>query len=99
MRLHKPSRWIIGSGVYIDSIDEAVVERQQEIEQQVAQLTVKNMSSAAILIAVSFVLANTLARSIKRLTGTTRNISLGNNLNDPIQDTKRKNEISELALG
>lgn len=101
VRLHQPSGWIIGSGVYIDSIDEAVVKKQQEIEQQVAKLIVKNMSSAAILIgvaiAISFVFANTLAGPIKRLTEATRNISLGNNLNDPIQDTKRKDEIGELA--
>ena len=101
VRLHRPSGWIIGSGVYINSIDEAVIVKKKEMERQISELIVKNISSAAVFIAVaimgSFLFANTLASPIKRLTEATRDISLGNNLLEPIHDTQRKDEIGELA--
>jgi methyl-accepting chemotaxis protein len=71
------------------------------MEQQITALIIKNVSSAAVFIAVaimgSFLFANTLASPIKRLTTATRDISLGNNLLEPIHDIERKDEVGELA--
>jgi len=101
VRLHKPTGWIIGSGVYIDNIDDAVAAKKEEIETQVSDLVIKSLLTALVFIAISsaaaFMFANTLTRPILKLTEITRNVSLGNNLDDDIDETERKDEIGQLA--
>ena len=92
-RLHKASGWIIGSGVYIDSIDDAVALKKEEIDSQISDLIVKSIIAAIIFIiatlVASFMFASTLAKPIQQLTEITKNISLGKNLEDPIEGVDR----------
>jgi len=101
VRLHQPTGWIIGSGVYIDNIDEAVAVKTEEIEKQISDVVINSLLTALVFIAasvvVAFMFANTLAKPIERLTEVTRNISLGKNLDEAIDEVDRKDEIGQLA--
>ena len=101
VRLHQPTGWIIGSGVYIDNIDEAVAVKTEEIEEQISDLVINSLLMAVVFIAasvvVAFMFANTLAKPIERLTEVTRNMSLGKNLDEAIDEVDRKDEIGQLA--
>lgn len=101
VRLHEELGWIIGSGVYIDSIDEKVKERRGEINAQVNSLVLQSVIVALLLIAAaiaaSMFFANTLAGPIIRLTGVSNDISRGKKLEVRVPDTERDDEIGELA--
>jgi len=101
VRLHKPTGWIIGSGAYIDNIDQVVADKKTEIEGQIVSLIESNILVSLLFIAlavgVSYVFSNTLAKPIQNLTLVAEHISKGRQLNDPIDETKREDEIGELA--
>ncbi|RVU84420.1 HAMP domain-containing protein [Leucothrix sargassi] len=101
VRLHKPSGWIIGSGVYIDNIDAAVAVKKDEIDAQVTSLIYKSLMIGLAFILVSlvaaFMFSNSLAKPIQRLTEETRNISLGKDLDTDIYEVDRQDEIGQLA--
>jgi methyl-accepting chemotaxis protein len=101
VKLHKPLGWIIGTGVYIDSVDETVARKKEQLDNQIDQLILK-ISLFAILailitVAISFTFASTLARPIEHLTRIAENISLGKGLDKKIAEAKRKDEIGTLA--
>ncbi len=101
VRLHKPTGWIIGSGAYVDNIDQVVADKKTEIESQIVSLIESNILVSLLFIAlavgVSYVFSNTLAKPIQNLTLVAEHISKGRQLNDPIEETKREDEIGELA--
>ncbi len=101
VKLHKPLGWIIGTGVYIDSVDETVARKKEELDSQINTLIVKISLIALIVIAIavgiSFAFANTLARPIEHLTRVAENISLGKDLDKKIVEARRKDEIGTLA--
>ncbi len=101
VKLHKPLGWIIGTGVYIDSVDETVARKKEQLDTQIDQLILK-ISLFAVLailitVAISFMFASTLARPIEHLTRIAENISLGKGLDKKIAEAKRKDEIGTLA--
>ncbi len=101
VKLHKPLGWIIGTGVYIDTVDAAVAKKKEKLSQQIQKL-VKNIVTIAtvgifIAIFISFIFAHTLSKPLINLTRITQNISLGKNLDDPIIETTRDDEIGTLA--
>jgi methyl-accepting chemotaxis protein len=101
VKLHKPLGWIIGTGVYIDSVDETVARKKADLDSQINTLIIKISLIAVIVIAIavgiSFAFANTLARPIEHLTRIAENISLGKDLDKKIVEAKRKDEIGTLA--
>ncbi|MFC3192939.1 cache domain-containing protein [Marinicella sediminis] len=101
VRLHEPTGWIIGSGAYIDNIDAAVADKQEEINQQIQDLMINNLlvSSIFIVLAViaSFVFSDRMAKPIRNLTAVANEISHGKNLAQPINEISRNDEIGELA--
>jgi methyl-accepting chemotaxis protein len=101
VKLYKPLGWIIGTGVYIDVVEEAVARKKEQLDSQVNALIVKITLIAFVVIAiavtVSFAFANTLARPIEHLTRIAENISLGKDLDKAIRESGRKDEIGTLA--
>ncbi len=101
VKLHKPLGWIIGTGVYIDSVDETVARKKALLDSQINALIVKVSIIAVLIIAIaisiSFTFANTLARPIENLTRIAENISLGKNLDVKIEEANRADEIGTLA--
>jgi methyl-accepting chemotaxis protein len=101
VKLHKPLGWVIGTGIYIDSVEEAVARKKVQLDRQIDALIMKITSIAAIVIlasvAISFAFANTLAKPIAKLTRIAENISLGKGLDKNIAESNRKDEIGTLA--
>lgn len=101
VKLHKPTDWIIGSGVYIDNIDEIVAVKKRQIDAQIRELIKSNIVASlifiALAIAISYLFSNTLAKPIQNLTDVAEQISKGKNLEEPIEEAKRGDEIGELA--
>jgi signal transduction histidine kinase len=101
VKLHKPLGWIIGTGVYIDSVDETVARKKALLDSQINALIVKVSIIAVLIIAIaisiSFVFANTLAKPIENLTRIAENISLGKDLDVKISEANRGDEIGTLA--
>jgi methyl-accepting chemotaxis protein len=101
VKLHKPLGWIIGTGIYIDSVDESVALKKAQLDSQIDALIRKISMIAAIVIlatvAISFAFASTLARPIENLTRIAENISLGKDLDKKIAESGRNDEIGTLA--
>ena len=101
VRLHEPSGWIIGSGVYVDYIDDAVNAKEQQINSQVKRLIEDNVIASAVLLVfvslVTYLFATSFSRSIQNLTHVAEQISKGKDLNLKIEEIGRKDEIGELA--
>lgn len=101
VKVHEPTGWIIGSGVYIDNIDEAVRNQEREIGYQVAELIENNLMISCvfllIVIALTFAFSNTLSKPIVNLTQVAEQISKGKSLDVKVDEIKRNDEIGELA--
>ncbi|MBT3393649.1 MAG: hypothetical protein HN411_00875 [Waddliaceae bacterium] len=68
VRLYEPLGWVVGSGVYIDSIDEAIEDRTELIEEQSNDLT-KKIAIITIIITVfaAACLIYVLNKHVKRM--------------------------------
>jgi signal transduction histidine kinase len=101
VKIHKPLGWVIGTGIYIDSIEEIVVQKKVQLDNQIDALVKKISLIAAIVILItvliSFVFANSLARPIEHLTRIAENISMGRDLDKKIVEADRNDEIGTLA--
>ncbi len=101
VKLHKPLGWIIGTGVYIDSVEESVALKKAQLDGQINALIQKialiALAVITISVLVSFAFANTLANPIAHLTRIAENISLGKDLDTKITEIRRKDEIGTLA--
>lgn len=101
VKLHKPTGWIIGSGVYIDNIDEAIKNQEREIKQQVTELIENNVMISSLFLLVVIVLtyafSTTLSKPIVSLAQLAEQISKGKSLDIKIEEIKRTDEIGELA--
>ncbi len=64
VRLYKPLRWVIGTGVYVDEIDKMVAQKREELRQQLRMLGLSISLLTAILVVVSILLLYLFARSI-----------------------------------
>ncbi len=78
VRLHKPLGWIIGTGVYIDNIDEETNRKIASMNQQINRLTgiiiLISMGIIAAAIVISLYTANSLTVPIHRLIGAMKEI-------------------------
>lgn len=101
VKLHEPTGWIIGTGAYIDSIDKTIQRQQFRIAQQVRELIHSNVKASVLflllIIAIAFLFSSTFSKPIQNLTRIAELISKGKNLDLKITETKRSDEIGELA--
>jgi signal transduction histidine kinase len=101
VKLHKPTGWIIGTGVYLDNVDAIIEKEKIQIKKQEDNLIRSNLIVAAVFLTIaviiSFVFSNTLAKPIKKLTTIADEISKGKNLEVKIKEINRADEIGELA--
>lgn len=101
VKLHKATGWIIGSGAYIDNIDEIVATKKNQISAQIQVLIESNIIASFLFIGlaifISYMFSNTLAKPIQNLTDVAEQISKGKMLEDTIEETSRRDEIGELA--
>ncbi len=101
VKLHKPTGWIIGSGAYLDSINDIIKKKKRQIEKQKYELIKSNIIVSLIFIGmaliISYLFSNTLAKPIKKLTEIAEHISKGKNLDVQIKEINRSDEIGELA--
>jgi signal transduction histidine kinase len=101
VKLHEPTGWIIGTGVYLDKIDAAILNKKRQIAEQINETISSNIMVSVVFIGlalvISFVFSNTLAGPISRLTEIAQQISKGKNLDATIDGIGRSDEIGELA--
>jgi methyl-accepting chemotaxis protein len=100
VREFKPLGWIIGTGVYIDSIDAAVTKQQQMVDEQVAGINRQLLLAAVLLIIVGCVVIYLLvrkmvARPINQMASVADDLALGD-LNKDVKYAS-KDEIGRLA--
>ncbi len=64
VRLYKPLRWVIGTGVYVEEIDQMVAQKRKELRQRLRIMTRYIVIIAIIMLTISTILIYLLARSI-----------------------------------
>lgn len=71
VKLFKPWGWIIGSGAYIDMIDDSIALKQKNMKEQVNALKIKvffiTLCVTLAMIIFSFIFAGTITRPIAKL--------------------------------
>ena len=81
VRLFEPLQWILGTGVYLDAIENAIASRKAESERQLASIFRSIVLVAAVLFLVAFGLLFLVVRSIVspivQLTGAADRIASG----------------------
>jgi methyl-accepting chemotaxis protein len=101
VKLHKPTGWIIGSGAYLDSIDQVIDEKRIQIMEQKDEMIQSNVIVSVIFImlslVISYMFAGNLAKPISNLTKVSEYISKGKNLDAVIDEVNRRDEIGDLA--
>lgn len=101
VKAFKPLGWVIGTGIYTDSIDQAVALKKQQVDQQVKELVTIIVSVAAVILLISllasYLFASSLSKALTDLTNLAREISLGKGLDEEIESKSRKDEIGQLA--
>ena len=102
VRLFKGWDWIIGTGVYIDDINEKILIKKKEIDKQVFSLGLIILLSSIpviiILFFVSLIISNGLSSSIKKIKSKFRLLADGD-LTTKIDKLllKRKDEVGDMA--
>jgi methyl-accepting chemotaxis protein len=101
VKRHRELGWIVGTGAYIDNIEENVAQRTSEINEQIQNLIVTTLivTSIFVLLALfgSFIFANSLVKPIIKLTKTAEKISKGKELEVKVAGIDRKDEVGALA--
>lgn len=92
--------WMLGTGFYIDDIDDAVLLKQQEVDEKIQTMMILSLSvGLAILILIIIVnlwISNrALVQPIRELAESARQMSLGKM--DTVITVNSKDEIGELA--
>ncbi len=64
VKLYKPWGWVVGTGIYIDDIDAAVLERYLDVDKSVNQFIYMLLGLVAVGLLVGIMLAYGLASSI-----------------------------------
>ncbi len=64
VRLYKPLRWVIGTGVYVDEIDKAVAKKTAELKHQLNMMVQSIILLTVVLLAIGLFVIYLLARSI-----------------------------------
>ncbi len=88
VKLYKPWGWVVGSGIYVDDLKDAAVQRRNEMLVQVGVV-------AAIAALLSYLLATSVAGGLKRVTAFADEISKGNI--DAKLDMDQNDEVGLIA--
>ncbi len=95
VKLYKPLRWVIGTGVYVDEIDKMVKQKQLALRQSLRQMGITIVLITLIVLVVSTFILYLLARSITtpifKVQKTLEEMSLGKLVEPP--DIHRRDEI------
>lgn len=101
VKLHRPTGWIIGSGVYVDGINEDIEARRREVDAQIKQMVKNNAIASAmflvLVVLLAYVFANTFSKPIRKLSRVAEQISMGKDLDVNIEEASRSDEIGEMA--
>lgn len=101
VKLFKPFNWIIGTGIYVDDVQEKIAEKKEEISNRVRsgiikQATLMLVLGASILLITNFI-ANRISRPLIKTTQILKDIAQGEgDLTQRINITS-KDETGELA--
>ncbi|MFW5750948.1 MAG: methyl-accepting chemotaxis protein, partial [Planctomycetota bacterium] len=82
VRLYEPLDWIIGTGVYIDDIEQQVAQKRAAVEAQTRALLWwlipgVLVASAAVALVLSFRANSRMVRPLRRLVGSIRHLGAG----------------------
>lgn len=100
VKLFKPLNWIIGTGVYIDSIDAVVAKKMETVRSQINTLNIIIVVVAAIIAVLLFIvfyilLTKILIRPLEQASSAAEDIAIGDLNNDFKWDSK--DEIGDLS--
>ncbi len=100
VRLYKPLRWVIGTGVYVDEIDRMVRAKKAALDESVKQMTFTIFLIAVIMLLVSsstlYLLARSITVPVGRVQKVLEELSLGKIVNAP--DISRQDEIGQMSM-
>ncbi|MEW6382289.1 MAG: cache domain-containing protein [bacterium] len=101
VRLYKPLGWIIGTGVYIDSIDVAVAEKASALRGQIKGIFLKIMAVSLIVSIIAFfafwIMAKKITTPLRACSEFAERISSGN-LDGTDIEVESRDEVGQLAL-
>jgi methyl-accepting chemotaxis protein len=100
VRYFAPWKWIIGTGVYIDDLAIAIQNKQNAVDEQIKQLTIKIMLVSLlialfVLVFVAFLVKRMISNPIIRAVRFARSVSNGK-LSETIS-MNRKDEIGQMT--
>ncbi|WP_293266498.1 cache domain-containing protein [Neptunomonas sp.] len=92
--------WMIGTGFYIDDIDDVILKKQQEVDEKIRATMVLSLSVGAVLLVLVIIINiwfsnRALVKPIRELAESARQMSLGKM--DTVITVNSKDEIGELA--
>lgn len=67
VKLHQPLGWIVGTGVYIDSIDKMIADKKARIEQQITFLLWVAVISIVVFLLISLLIHHVLGQRASRI--------------------------------
>jgi serine phosphatase RsbU (regulator of sigma subunit) len=101
VRLYKPLDWIIGTGVYIDSIDQEVARKTEALNRQIRDLIARILAIALLIslvsVALAVVSANSLTRPLRNLISTMMEITRKRDLSSVNISLSGAPEIREMG--
>ena len=99
VKLYKPLNWIVGTGEYIDNIDEAVAQKIADVENQIKDLLFNIILITFILLGIAFmivwILSGTLTRPLENTVKMLEELQKGHI--DQRLDLDRNDEIGQMA--
>ncbi|UCD66201.1 MAG: cache domain-containing protein [Deltaproteobacteria bacterium] len=99
VKLYKPLNWIVGTGEYIDNIDEAVAQKIADVENQIKDLLFNIILITFILLGIAFMvvwfLSGTLTRPLENTVKMLEELQKGHI--DQRLDLDRNDEIGQMA--
>ena len=100
VRLYKPLRWVIGTGVYVDEIDRMVQAKKAALDESVRQMTFTIFLIAIVMLLIStstlYLLARSITIPISQVQKVLEELSLGKIVN--AADIHRKDEIGQMSM-
>jgi sigma-B regulation protein RsbU (phosphoserine phosphatase) len=101
VKIFKPWNWVVGTGVYVDNIEDSIRQTEEALQNQVNLIVLKILLCAAVILVAAilfcFITANTLAAPVAQLVATMRKTDLDNLSSTEIK-LDGPHEIRELSL-
>ena len=103
VKLYEPFDWIIGTGNYVDDIDNTIAAEREKVQSQIMSalmlLMVAILATLAIVIILAFIMSSTISKPILKVTELVDKTSNLDIKNDDSYDylTKYKDETGTIA--